>query len=166
MWPAIKPRAVDDISNLAIHNERQHQRPVVRVIFEVGVLDDDDIARDMSEPGSYSGPFPTVAIVKKDCKPEASGVLQPRSGEVEFAVTVEVNAAPDPGCVREISPQPCGCSVTRVIIYNDYLLRHSRQNLRDFDEHLSDCANLIVDGHDDRKRSRSFQIGHHGLPGE
>src|SRR5271163_547148 len=112
MRPAKEPRTVDDISDLAIHNERQHQRPVVRIVFQVGVLDDDDIARDMSEPGSYSGPFPTVAFVKKDRKPEASGILLPRSGEVEFAVTVEVNAAPDSGCVREISPQPCGCSVT------------------------------------------------------
>lgn len=56
MRSAIEPRAIDDISDLAIHNKRQHQRPVLRIVFEVGGLD------DMTSPEIRANPVLTAPL--------------------------------------------------------------------------------------------------------
>jgi len=71
---AIKPRTVDDIGDLPIDNQREHQRPVVRIVFQVGVLNDNDIARSVFEPGSYRAAFTQIALMKDDRECEAGGV--------------------------------------------------------------------------------------------
>ena len=71
---AIKPRTINDIGDLPIDDQRQHQRPVVRVVFQVRVLNDNDIARSLFEAGSYRTAFTAIALVESDRKFE-TGVI-------------------------------------------------------------------------------------------
>jgi len=63
-----KPGAVDNVGHFPFDDQRKHARPVVRIVFKVGVLDDDDIARGARQTGSDGGTFPSVALVKQDSK--------------------------------------------------------------------------------------------------
>src|SRR5258708_38422204 len=121
MRPTIEPRAIDNVRDLSIHNQRKHTRPVVRIVFEVGVLDDYDIAGGARETGPHSGAFASITFVKKNGKREAAVILWTVCREVELAAAVERHTTPDPFCLRQIPPHPFRGPVARGIIHNDYL---------------------------------------------
>ena len=62
---ADEPRAEDDVG-LAL-DDRLDELGILRgVVLEVGVLDDDDLAGGMAEPGAERGPFALVLLVEDD----------------------------------------------------------------------------------------------------
>ena len=89
MRPAIKPGTIDDIGHLALDDQREHARPVVRIVFEVGVLNDDDITGGSRQAGSDGGAFASVALVKQDGKRNPGMILRAVGGEIEPAVSVQ-----------------------------------------------------------------------------
>src|SRR5689334_22114895 len=97
MRPAIKPRAVNDVGHLALDDQRKHARPVGRIVFEVGVLNNDDIAAGTRQTGSDGGAFPAVAYVKQNSKRNARMILRAIGEELEPAAGVQRQAAPAPG---------------------------------------------------------------------
>src|SRR6202047_4146031 len=131
MRPTIEPRTVDDVRDLSIDDQRKHPRPVVWIVFEVGVLDDDDITGGARETGPHGGAFAPITLVKKDGEREAAIVLRAVRRKVEFAA-VERHTTPDPFCLRQIPLHPLRAPVSRRIIHNDYLfsyLGHGSHNL-------------------------------------
>ena len=96
-----KTRAVDDLG-VAIGNERQHSRPVVRVVFEVSVFDDDHMARDAGQPCTHGCTLAAILLVKEDGKGGADCILRSIRCEPEFAVTINRYTATDSSCPRQI----------------------------------------------------------------
>ena len=60
---AVEARAVDHIGDLAYHDQVVHLRPVLRIIFEVGVLDDEHVAGRGRERSLQTSAFALVALV-------------------------------------------------------------------------------------------------------
>src|SRR3954453_5629587 len=91
---AKKPGAVDDVGHLALDNQRKHARPVIRIVFEVGVLNDDDITGGALQASSEGGSFASVALVKQDRKRNPGMIMRAVGGELEPAAGVQGQAAP------------------------------------------------------------------------
>ena len=68
MRPAIKPGARNDVGHFPLDDQRKHAGPVVRIVFQVGVLNDDDIAGGLRQAGSGGSAFTSVALVEQDGK--------------------------------------------------------------------------------------------------
>src|SRR4051794_16944004 len=60
-----EPRAVHD-ARLAAQHRRHELRPVLGVVLEVGVLDEDVVARRDLDPGAHCGALPAVVLVQDD----------------------------------------------------------------------------------------------------
>src|ERR1700730_174423 len=158
MRPTIEPRAVDNVRDLSIHDQRKHPRPVVWIVFEVGVLDDYDITGGARETGPHSGAFAPITFVKKDGKREAAVVLWTVRREVELAAAVERHTTPDPFCLRQIPPHPLRCSVARAIIHNDYLFWYLGHRSNNFQYHTPDRVHFVVGRYDDGQHKCRFRV--------
>src|SRR5712675_468046 len=158
MRPTIEPRTVDDVRDLSIHNQRKHPRPVVWIVFEVGVLDDYDIAGGARETGPHGGAFAPITLVKKDGKREAAIALWAVCREVELAAAVERHTTPDPFCMCQIPPHPLRGPVARGIIHNDYLFRYLGHRSYNLQYHTPDGAHFIVDRNDDGQHKWRFRV--------
>ena len=62
---ADEPRAVDDVG-LALDDRLDELRVLRGVVLEVGVLDDDDLAGGVAEPGAQGRPLALVLLVEDD----------------------------------------------------------------------------------------------------
>src|SRR5262245_12558374 len=149
MRPSVKSRTVNDVGNFAIGDQRQHPRPVFGIIFEIGVLDDDDVSRSAREAGSQSGTLTSIALVKQDGERETSLVLRAICGELDLAAVAERHAAPDALRLCQIPPQPLRGSVTRAIIDDDDLFWYLGDRIHNFLEYAPDRPCLVVGGNDD-----------------
>src|SRR5215831_20571885 len=118
---AIEPGAVDDVGHLPLYDRREHVRPVVWIVFEVGVLNDDDIARDARQAGSDRGAFASVALVKEDCEGNIGNVLRAVGGEFELAAAIQPQAAPASPRLAEVFSQPVRGAVAGSVIDDDDL---------------------------------------------
>src|SRR5438309_2264092 len=96
MRPAVETGSVHNVGHLPLYDEWKHARPVVRVVFEVGVLDDDDITGRARQAGSNRGAFASVALVKQHGKRNLGVIGRTIDGEFEFAAGVQRQAAPAP----------------------------------------------------------------------
>src|SRR5437763_8956970 len=94
MRPAIETRSVDNVGHLPLYDQRKHAGPVVRIVFEVGVLDDDDITGRARQPGSNRGAFASVALVKQHGKRNLGVTGRAVGGEFELAAGVQRQPAP------------------------------------------------------------------------
>jgi hypothetical protein len=92
--PSIEARAVDDIGGLGVDDEREYTRPVVRIIFEVGILYHEDIARKLGQDRySPKAPLPLL-LVKQDGKRNGGELVRTDSSEIEPAAGLQTQAAP------------------------------------------------------------------------
>ena len=65
MGLADEPRAEDDVG-LVLDDRLDELGILLRVVLEVGILDDDDVAGGVSEAGAQGGPLALVAVVEDD----------------------------------------------------------------------------------------------------
>src|SRR5438477_9204570 len=96
MRPAIETRSVDNVGHLPLYDQRKHARPVVRIVFEVGVLDDDDVTGRTRQAGSNGGAFASIALVKQHGKRDLGAIGRAVGRELEAAAGVQRQAAPAP----------------------------------------------------------------------
>src|ERR1700746_1362412 len=149
MGAAIEPGTIDHIGNFPIDDQRKHSRPVVRVVFKVGILDDDDISRGTREPGPQSGTFTAIPLVKKDSEREAPLVLRTIRGKVQLAAVIERYGAPNAIRMCQIPPQPLRGSVLRAIVHDDDLFWYLGDCPRDLLQDGPDGLCFVVGGDDD-----------------
>src|ERR1700757_5164339 len=149
MWAAIEPGTVDHVGNSPIDDQRKHSRPVVRIVFKIGILDDDDISRGTREASPQSGTLTAIPLVKKGSEREAALVLRTVRGKVQFAAVIERNGAPDAIGMRQIPPQPLRGSVLRAIVYDDDLFRYLGDRLCNLLQDGPDGLRFVVRGNDD-----------------
>ena len=64
--PPVEARAVNHVRDLAIRDEVVHLRPIFRLIFEVRILNDDDVTARGDEAGLNGSPLATVALMETD----------------------------------------------------------------------------------------------------
>jgi hypothetical protein len=64
-FPACKPGPVDHIG-LPFQYGRNESRIFLRVVLEVGVLDENDLPRRLCDPGTQGRAFSLVSIVVED----------------------------------------------------------------------------------------------------
>ncbi len=64
-WPAQEARAVDHIRDALLDGLKQ-VGVVARVVLQVGVLDEHDLALRSLDPGADGAPFPQVLLVQQD----------------------------------------------------------------------------------------------------
>src|SRR6516162_4887415 len=140
MRPAVKSRAVDYIGHLAVYDEREHAGPVVRIVFEVGVLNDDNISGNARQAGSHRGAFASVALVKQNGEGNASEILWTVRRELEPAAGLQTQAAPASLALAEVLLQPLGSTVARSVVDNDNLLRDFGQRLGHLDRNAPNRA--------------------------
>src|SRR5260370_3869007 len=119
---AKKPGAVDDVGHLALDDQRKHAGPVVRIVFEVGVLNDADITGGAGQAGSDGSAFASVALVKQHRKRNLGVMGRTVGGEFELAAGVQRQAAPATLRLAEVSSQPIRGSIARSVVDNDDLL--------------------------------------------
>src|SRR5215469_10014077 len=138
--PSIKARPVNDVGYLSLHDQREHARPVVGVVFEIGILDDDDVAPGVRQPGSDGGPLASVLLVKQHRKRYQRLVVGAVGAELKLAAAVQRQAAPTSLCAAEILAQPIGGSIDRLVVHNYDLFGDLRQCFCYLDQNAPDGA--------------------------
>jgi|SRR6516162_5164854 len=65
---AVEPRAIDDIG-LLIHKKGPEPVPICGIVFQISILDNDNVACHLPQSGTKSCAFAGVALVEKraDC---------------------------------------------------------------------------------------------------
>ena len=63
MRPSVETRAEDHIGHLAFCNKIVHLLPIVRIIFEIGVLNHKHISGKPSESGSQRCSFTSIMVM-------------------------------------------------------------------------------------------------------
>ena len=125
-----QPGPVNGVGHAPLEGLHQPDE-LLRVVFQVGVLGDDDVARDVGEACSQRGPLPAVPLV----------VHHPES------------IPPPPFPI----PEPLTGSVRRAVVHQDDLFLQLQGH--DLPEDLLDGFALVVDGHDDGKLHAVTLIG-------
>src|SRR5713101_127503 len=126
--PAVEAVAEHHVSPV-LQDRTQERRIVARIVFEVGVLDQDDLAARTGEAGTEGGPLATVFLVGDD---------------------------PDrPGMLRRESLELPGRSVRRAIVdHHQLALEIEGRSTHALDD-LADRGGLVEDRNDDREAGPS-----------
>jgi hypothetical protein len=134
---AEKARAKDDVG--ATVNEGFEEFAVIaRIVFEVGVLNENNIASDLREAAAQSSSFTLVVGLEKDAEiAEVNGIGAIECGSLSFARGLEL---------RELFEDLAGAVSGAVVDEDDFLPEGS---FRDAAEDFVDGGFFVVNGNDD-----------------
>ena len=95
---ADEPRSVDDVG-LALQDGRWSAGIVLRVVFEVGVLDDDDLAGGVAEAGANRGSLAGVSLVEDD-RDAVTRLQHSRAPSVDPSSITTISASTSAAAIR------------------------------------------------------------------
>jgi hypothetical protein len=124
MGSATDEARAEDHVGLALKDRLQEHRVLPRVVLEVGVLDEDDVAGGRGEPRAQRGALALVPFVEDDRRIRGF-------------------------CDRR---QQIAGAVRGAVVDDDDLAFQPRERHRpDASEHFVECVHLVVDRNDDRE---------------
>jgi hypothetical protein len=106
--PPIEARTIDDVRDFTHRDKVVHRCPIVRIVFEIGILNDDHVAGDGGESTLQAGAFSLVGFMidEPHCN-HCAGVFS----EFQIAVSVQGDAHTAADSVGKICLEPFAGSI-------------------------------------------------------
>jgi hypothetical protein len=137
--PAKKSRAEDDVG-AAVDDGFKKLVVVARIVFEVGILDENDVAGDFGKATAESGALALIVSLKKDAEvAELDGIAAIESGSLGFAGGLEL---------AELF-EDLTSAVGGTVVDEDYFLPH--RSVYDASEDFVNGGFFVVDRNDHGK---------------
>src|SRR5436309_13812631 len=127
MRSAVKTGAVHHVGDLADGDQVVHRSPVLGVIFEIGILDDNDVAAHSGKSGLESSALASIAFMIDWPDRHARG--RHRGYENEIAARIDFDGGTRSCSIWNIRLEPLASAVLRAVLDNDNLLGHRGQCL-------------------------------------
>src|SRR6516162_8573224 len=128
MRRAVEPRAIDDVS-LLIHKKGPEPMPICGIIFQISILDDDNVARHLPQSRTKSGAFAAVALVEKraDCGDTRLNCFLATSATIRDGHCVPGSSSSNTRVIADNLLQPFSGAIGRAVIDNNNLLINLRE---------------------------------------